>query len=286
MSLLETLSLNCADLSARLAGARVLVVGDVMLDRYWFGEVNRISPEAPVPVAKITRIEERAGGAANVARNIAALGGQASLLSVVGDDEAASALETLLLRDGIATSLRRDPSISTTTKLRVVARQQQLIRIDFEEAPSHEILADKLDDFAARLAQHDVVILSDYGKGGLTHVARMVELARAAGKPVLIDPKGDDWSKYAGATLLTPNKSEFRQVAGSWRDEADLAQRAQTLRQQLQLDALLVTRSEEGMSLFDADGAEHQPTLAREVFDVSGAGDPVLPPWAWRWPPA
>lgn len=276
MSLLETLSLNCADLSARLAAARVLVVGDVMLDRYWFGEVNRISPEAPVPVAKITRIEERAGGAANVARNIAALGGQASLLSVVGDDEAASALETLLLRDGIATSLRRDPSISTTTKLRVVARQQQLIRIDFEEAPSHEILADKLDDFAARLAQHDVVILSDYGKGGLTHVARMVELACAAGKPVLIDPKGDDWSKYAGATLLTPNKSEFRQVAGSWRDEADLAQRAQTLRQQLQLDALLVTRSEEGMSLFDADGAEHQPTLAREVFDVSGAGDTVI----------
>lgn len=276
MSLLETLQLNPAHLSARLAAARVLVVGDVMLDRYWFGEVNRISPEAPVPVAKITRIEERAGGAANVARNIAALGGQASLLSVVGDDEAASALETLLLRDGIATSLRRDPSISTTTKLRVVARQQQLIRIDFEEAPSHEILADKLDDFAARLAQHDVVILSDYGKGGLTHVARMVELARAAGKPVLIDPKGDDWSKYAGATLLTPNKSEFRQVAGSWRDEADLAQRAQALRQQLQLDALLVTRSEEGMSLFDADGAEHQPTLAREVFDVSGAGDTVI----------
>lgn len=276
MSLLETLQLNPAHLSARLAAARVLVVGDVMLDRYWFGEVNRISPEAPVPVAKISRIEERAGGAANVARNIAALGGQASLLSVVGDDEAASALETLLLRDGIATSLRRDPSISTTTKLRVVARQQQLIRIDFEEAPSHEILADKLDDFAARLAQHDVVILSDYGKGGLTHVARMVQLARAAGKPVLIDPKGDDWSKYAGATLLTPNKSEFRQVAGSWRDEADLAQRAQTLRQQLQLDALLVTRSEEGMSLFDAHGAEHQPTLAREVFDVSGAGDTVI----------
>ena len=184
MSLLETLSLNCADLSARLAGARVLVVGDVMLDRYWFGEVNRISPEAPVPVAKITRIEERAGGAANVARNIAALGGQASLLSVVGDDEAASALETLLLRDGIATSLRRDPSISTPTKLRVVARQQQLIRIDFEEAPSHEILADKLDDFAARLAQHDVVILSDYGKGGLTHVARMVERVKGQGVPL------------------------------------------------------------------------------------------------------
>ena len=276
MSLLESLQLNPADLSARLAAARVLVVGDVMLDRYWFGEVNRISPEAPVPVAKISRIEERAGGAANVARNIASLGGRTTLLSVVGDDEAAGALERLLQRDGIVTQLRRDPNIATTIKLRVVARQQQLIRIDFEDAPSHEILADKLDDFRDQLAEHDVVILSDYGKGGLTHVARMVELARAAGKPVLIDPKGDDWSKYAGATLLTPNKSEFRQVAGSWRDEADLTQRAQTLRQQLQLDALLVTRSEEGMSLFDADGAEHQPTLAREVFDVSGAGDTVI----------
>ena len=276
MSLLESLQLNPADLSARLAAARVLVVGDVMLDRYWFGEVNRISPEAPVPVAKISRIEERAGGAANVARNIASLGGRTTLLSVVGDDEAAGALERLLQRDGIVTQLRRDPNIATTIKLRVVARQQQLIRIDFEDAPSHEILADKLDDFRDQLAEHDVVILSDYGKGGLTHVARMVELARAAGKPVLIDPKGDDWSKYAGATLLTPNKSEFRQVAGSWRDEADLSRRAEALRQQLQLDALLVTRSEEGMSLFDANGAEHQPTLAREVFDVSGAGDTVI----------
>lgn len=276
MSLLESLQLNPAHLSARLAAARVLVVGDVMLDRYWFGEVNRISPEAPVPVAKISRIEERAGGAANVARNIASLGGRATLLSVVGDDEAAGALERLLQRDGIVTQLRRDPKIATTIKLRVVARQQQLIRIDFEDAPSHEILADKLDDFRAQLAEHDVVILSDYGKGGLTHVARMVELARAAGKSVLIDPKGDDWSKYTGATLLTPNKSEFRQVAGSWRDEADLSHRAEALRQQLQLDALLVTRSEEGMSLFDAHGAEHQPTLAREVFDVSGAGDTVI----------
>ncbi len=276
MSLLESLQLNPAHLSARLAAARVLVVGDVMLDRYWFGEVNRISPEAPVPVAKISRIEERAGGAANVARNIASLGGRATLLSVVGDDEAAGALERLLQRDGIVTLLRRDPKIATTIKLRVVARQQQLIRIDFEDAPSHEILADKLDDFRAQLAEHDVVILSDYGKGGLTHVARMVELARAAGKSVLIDPKGDDWSKYTGATLLTPNKSEFRQVAGNWRDEADLSHRAEALRQQLQLDALLVTRSEEGMSLFDAHGAEHQPTLAREVFDVSGAGDTVI----------
>ncbi|MDE1716136.1 PfkB family carbohydrate kinase, partial [Chromobacterium amazonense] len=183
-----------------------------------------------VPVAKIARSEERAGGAANVARNIAGLGGKASILSVVGDDEAGNALEALLVRDGIATSLKRDANISTTVKLRVVARQQQLIRLDFEDAPSHEILADKLQEFADIVSEHDVVILSDYGKGGLTHVEEMIRLARAAGKPVLIDPKGDDYSKYAGATLLTPNRSEFRQVAGSWRDEDTLTRKAQDLR--------------------------------------------------------
>jgi rfaE bifunctional protein kinase chain/domain len=211
-----------------------------------------------------------------VARNIAGLGGKASILSVVGDDEAANALEALLVRDGIATSLKRDANISTTVKLRVVARQQQLIRLDFEDAPSHEILADKLQEFADIVGKHDVVILSDYGKGGLTHVEEMIRLARAAGKPVLIDPKGDDYSKYAGATLLTPNRSEFRQVAGSWRDEDTLTRKAQDLREELNLDALLVTRSEEGMTLFRAEGALHQPTLAREVYDVSGAGDTVI----------
>lgn len=276
MGVMQDLGLNAAMLAEKLAAARVLVVGDVMLDRYWFGDVSRISPEAPVPVAKIARSEERAGGAANVARNIAGLGGKASILSVVGDDEAANALEALLVRDGIATSLKRDANISTTVKLRVVARQQQLIRLDFEDAPSHEILADKLQEFADIVGEHDVVILSDYGKGGLTHVEEMIRLARAAGKPVLIDPKGDDYSKYAGATLLTPNRSEFRQVAGSWRDEDTLTRKAQDLREELNLDALLVTRSEEGMTLFRAEGALHQPTLAREVYDVSGAGDTVI----------
>lgn len=276
MGVMQDLGLNAAMLAEKLAAARVLVVGDVMLDRYWFGDVSRISPEAPVPVAKIARSEERAGGAANVARNIAGLGGKASILSVVGDDEAANALEALLVRDGIATSLKRDANISTTVKLRVVARQQQLIRLDFEDAPSHEILADKLQEFADIVGEHDVVILSDYGKGGLTHVEEMIRLARAVGKPVLIDPKGDDYSKYAGATLLTPNRSEFRQVAGSWRDEDTLTRKAQDLREELNLDALLVTRSEEGMTLFRAEGALHQPTLAREVYDVSGAGDTVI----------
>ncbi|KUM03371.1 hypothetical protein AWB61_17855 [Chromobacterium sp. F49] len=276
MGLMQELELDAVRLAESLARARVLVVGDVMLDRYWFGDVSRISPEAPVPVAKIGRSEERAGGAANVARNIAGLGGKATILSVVGDDEAAGVLERLLRDDGIATSFKRDAKIATTVKLRVVARQQQLIRLDFEDSPSHEILADKLQEFSAIVADHDVVILSDYGKGGLTHVARMIELARAAGKPVLIDPKGDDYSKYAGATLLTPNRSEFSQVAGSWRDEDVLVRKAQKLREELNLDALLVTRSEEGMTLFRADGALHQPTFAREVYDVSGAGDTVI----------
>lgn len=276
MSLLQTIGLTPAGLAEKLAGARVLVVGDVMLDRYWFGDVNRISPEAPVPVARINRLEERAGGAANVARNIASLGGQATILSVVGDDEAATALERLMQADGIVTSFKRDAHIATTIKLRVVARQQQLIRLDFEDAPSHEILSDILGEFTQVVAQYDAVILSDYGKGGLTHVAQMIRLARAAGKPVLIDPKGDDYSKYAGATLLTPNLSEFKEVAGSWRTEDELVSKAQALRHSLQLDALLVTRSEEGMTLFREQGALHQPTLAREVYDVSGAGDTVI----------
>jgi len=276
MNLLQQLGQTPAQLQASLANSRVLVVGDVMLDRYWFGDVSRISPEAPVPVAKIARMEERAGGAANVARNIASLGGKATILSVVGDDEAATALTRLMESDGITPSFKRDPGIATTIKLRVVARQQQLIRLDFEDAPSHEILTDKLDEYAAIVADHDVVILSDYGKGGLTHVSRMIELARAAGKPVLIDPKGDDYSKYAGATLLTPNRSEFKQVAGSWQNDEQLAAKAQALRTQLQLDALLVTRSEEGMTLYRDAGAVHEPTRAQEVYDVSGAGDTVI----------
>ncbi|WP_148715857.1 D-glycero-beta-D-manno-heptose-7-phosphate kinase [Chitinolyticbacter meiyuanensis] len=265
-----------ARLRVEIADARVLVVGDVMLDRYWFGDVERISPEAPVPVARIRKRDERAGGAANVARNIAALGGKATLLAVVGDDEPADTLQRLLEEGGVRTQLRRDPQIATTVKLRVLARQQQLLRIDFEEVPSHEVLADKLDDFRALLAETDVVILSDYGKGGLRHVDAMISAAKLAGKPVLVDPKGDDYSHYRGATLLTPNRSEFRQVAGPWRDEADLVAKAQSLRASLDLEALLVTRSEEGMTLFRSGGVVHTPTVAREVFDVSGAGDTVI----------
>ena len=261
---------------ARVAAARVLIVGDVMLDRYWFGDVERISPEAPVAVVKIARTEERPGGAANVARNAAALGAHAMLLAATGRDEPADALVRLLDTDGIQTSFLRDTALTTTVKLRVIGRQQQLLRIDFETAPPHELLASNLAEFDALLASADALVLSDYGKGGLAHIVTMIERARAAEKPVLVDPKGDDWDRYRGATVITPNQIEFRQVAGRARNEADFERRAQAVRRDLALDALLVTRSEEGMSLFTDGGTLTIPAQAREVFDVSGAGDTVI----------
>src|SRR5690349_326327 len=247
-----------------------------MLDRYWFGDVERISPEAPVPVVRIARWEERPGGAANVARNVAALGARATLLSVTGDDEAGHALARLLDAERVETHFLRDPALQTTVKLRVIGRQQQLLRIDFEKAPSTEVLASKLADFERMQDTAPVVILSDYGKGGLAHIATMIERARAAGKRVLVDPKGDEWEKYRGATVLTPNRNEFRAVVGRWRDESDMTARAQALRRSLALDALLVTRSEEGVSLYSDEGTLTIPAEAREVYDVSGAGDTVI----------
>lgn len=258
-----------------LAQNKVLVVGDVMLDRYWFGSVDRISPEAPVPIAKISKIEDRPGGAANVARNIASLGGNVTLLSVVGEDEPALVLEKLLLTEQVNTVFKKDSTISTIVKLRVIAKNQQLIRIDFEEKPSHEILAEVLDNFAEIIDQYQVVILSDYGKGGLSHTSKMIEIAKAHNKIVLVDPKGSDYSKYQNATMITPNRSEMRDATGSWNNEQELLNKATELKQQLNLDYLLVTRSEEGMTLF-ADQAYNYPTFAQEVFDVSGAGDTVI----------
>jgi rfaE bifunctional protein kinase chain/domain len=255
---------------------RLLVVGDVMLDRYWFGDVSRISPEAPVPVVQVRREENRPGGAANVARNIASLKGKAHLLSVAGDDEAASTLEALLEQEHVTASLRRDPELKTTVKLRVIGHRQQLLRIDFEQAPGHEVLQSKLGEFEERIEGVDAVVLSDYGKGGLTHVARMIEICNEHSKPVLVDPKGSDYSKYQNATVITPNRAEFREVAGQWKSEDDLTARAQKLREELNLKALIVTRSEEGMSLYTKEGVRHEPTQAREVFDVSGAGDTVI----------
>lgn len=267
--------LTTADIQA-FQKARLLVVGDVMLDRYWFGDTERISPEAPVPVVLVSKDDERLGGAANVARNAASVGAQISILGVVGDDEPGRRVEQLLEAQGVKSYLQRDPNLPTTVKLRVVARQQQLIRLDFEKAPTHEALLNKLEQFQSLLANVDAVVFSDYGKGGLTHVTQMIEAAKAAGKVVLVDPKGDDYSKYQAASIITPNRSELREVVGRWKDEADLTARAQTLREQLKLTALLLTRSEEGMSLFTADGVEHVKAQAREVFDVSGAGDTVI----------
>ena len=271
---------NAGPTRERLHAARVLVVGDAMLDRYWFGAVDRISPEAPVPVVRVDREQERLGGAANVALNVKALGAQATLLTVVGEDEAARKLEALLDREGIATLLGHDPKLYTIVKLRVIGRSQQLIRIDFENQPDHEVLAGMLNDYEQALPVHDAVLFSDYGKGGLTHIPRMIELARQLGKPVLIDPKGSDYSRYAGATVITPNRAELALVVGAWATEAELHQRAHRLRESLRLDALLLTRSEDGMSLFDeADGtAGHLQVAAqaREVFDVTGAGDTVI----------
>lgn len=259
-----------------LASRRVLVVGDVMPDRYWHGAVERISPEAPVPVVRIEREEERLGGAANVALNVRMLGARATLLTVVGNDEPARRLRELLCERDIDTVLREDRQLYTIVKLRVIGRAQQLLRVDFENEPDHEALGEMLDDFAAQLPQHDVVLFSDYGKGGLTHIPRMIELARAAGKPVFVDPKGSDYRRYAGASVITPNRGELAQVTGAWKGEAELLKKVDALRADIDVGAVLLTRSEEGMTLFDAGGVAHEPARAREVFDVTGAGDTVI----------
>ncbi|XLZ72587.1 D-glycero-beta-D-manno-heptose-7-phosphate kinase [Massilia sp. SR12] len=259
-----------------LEKVRILVAGDVMLDRYWFGDVSRISPEAPVPVVRIERREARLGGAANVARNAAALGAHAGLLGIIGADEAGAEVEQLLQGGGIHSYLKHDNAISTIIKLRVIGRQQQMVRIDFEEPPSDAVLRNKLVQFKTLLPEYDVIVLSDYNKGGLVDVAEMIATARAAGKVVMVDPKGDDFSPYKGATVLTPNKSELKRIVGTWSSEEQLITKAQNLRTELQLDALLLTRSEEGMTLFTGEGIFNVQASAREVFDVSGAGDTVI----------
>ena len=265
-----------SDLRSRLRGARVLVVGDAMLDRYLFGDVERISPEAPVPVVRVTREEDRLGGAANVALNVRALGPAVTLITVVGDDEPARRLEALLAERAIESLLGRDPKLYTSVKLRVIGRAQQLVRVDFENQPDHEILSGMLSDFERSVPASGAVIFSDYGKGGLTHISDMIGRAREAGKPVLVDPKGDDYTRYAGATVVTPNRTELAQVIGAWSSEQQLEERIANLRREHRLDAILLTRSEEGMSLFDGAGHVRIGAQAREVFDVTGAGDTVI----------
>lgn len=257
--------------------ARVLVAGDVMLDRYWHGTTSRISPEAPVPVVHVGQSEERAGGAANVALNIAALGVQTRLLGVTGDDEAAASLEALLNGAGIDCQFQKIADTSTVTKLRIISRHQQLIRLDFEDGFDAIDCGALLAGFQQELEHCDVVVLSDYGKGTLAEIEQLISAARAAGKPVLIDPKVQDFSRYHGATVITPNMAEFELVAGQCADEQALIDKSNALLAQHELEALLVTRGEHGMTLLRRDEPEfHLPTQAREVFDVTGAGDTVI----------
>ncbi len=259
------------------ADARVLIVGDVMLDRYWHGDTSRISPEAPVPVVRVDDAEERPGGAGNVALNIAALGANATVMGLTGDDEAAASLERVLAHAGVTCRFIRVPDYPTVTKLRVMSRHQQLIRLDFENGFADIDSTPLLEKFTRQLETADVVVLSDYGKGTLTHGRDLIDTARAAGKPVLVDPKSNDFGIYRGAALITPNLKEFEAVVGHCRDEADLVERGMRLIEQESLGGLLITRSEQGMTLLQAGHAAlHLPTRAREVFDVTGAGDTVI----------
>ena len=260
-----------------MSGARVLVAGDLMLDRYWHGATSRISPEAPVPVVHVQDEEGRPGGAGNVALNIASLGGSAGLLGLVGNDPVADQLQALLESAGVDCHLQRDQRYPSITKLRIISRHQQLIRLDFEDGFPGLDEAAMLADYEKLLAAYDVVVLSDYGKGTLSNPHSWIDIARAQGKPVLLDPKGHDFSKYRGATLLTPNMAEFSAVTGAGEDEAEIENHALQLLQDCELDHLLVTRGEHGMSLLGRDHApQHMPTRAQEVFDVTGAGDTVI----------
>lgn len=247
-----------------------------MLDEYWFGEVNRISPEAPVPIVKIAKSDERPGGAANVARNIVAFGAQATLLSVVGPDTTASRLRAVLDLNNIRHELQVDPEIRTTCKLRIIGHQQQMLRVDFEDVPSEDVLNSKKTAFERLLKDADIVIFSDYLKGALSHIEELIELVRKAGKKIFIDPKGADYQRYAGATVITPNRGELAQAVGAWSTPEVMDERAKKLRTELGLEALLVTMSEHGMKMFLADEIIDRPAQAQEVFDVSGAGDTVI----------
>ena len=261
----------------RFDKSRVLVVGDVMLDRYWHGGTSRISPEAPVAVVKVQNTKDSPGGAGNVALNLASLGSAASLVGIVGDDAVGRELETSLNAAGVLCDFHRANGKPTITKLRVISRHQQLIRLDFEEAFAAEDAGQLNSRVAALLATVDVVVLSDYNKGALLQVQELIRLARQASVPVMIDPKGEDFSIYRGATLLKPNLHEFEMIVGCCTSEQELVAKGQQMLRDLELDSLLITRGEHGMTLIRHDGAEqHFPARARDVFDVTGAGDTVI----------
>jgi len=262
---------------AKFLKAKVLIVGDVMLDRYWYGPVSRVSPEAPVPVVKVNEVEDRPGGAGNVALNAASLGASVRLLGVIGNDEAGRKLDAKLQAAGVATELHVNHAQPTITKLRVLSRHQQLLRCDFEENWAGFVEREAFESaYIKALAHCDVVILSDYAKGTLYNAPHFIALAKKANKPVLVDPKSQDFSDYRGATLLTPNRQEFEYAVGQCEDEQAIALKARALMKACDFQAMLVTRSEHGMSLIEANEATHIPTQARDVFDVTGAGDTVI----------
>lgn len=268
--------LNAMDMAAVLASSKVLVVGDVMLDRYFMGDVFRISPEAPVPILQVMEEETRPGGAANVAMNIKALGGQVSLQSIVGRDAAGEELSRLLKQAGISAQLLADEGLRTTMKWRLVARSQQMLRADFEDRPGEKALAILLEYFSNELLNHQAVLISDYAKGALVDVQRMISLAKQKGLKVLVDPKGSDFSKYKGADLITPNRQELMHIIGPWQDEDQLRMKVTQLCESLKIQSLVLTRAEEGMTLFEPGQRVHLPAQQVEIADVTGAGDTVI----------
>jgi D-beta-D-heptose 7-phosphate kinase/D-beta-D-heptose 1-phosphate adenosyltransferase len=265
-----------ADLE-KLTSTRVLVAGDIMLDRYWFGDVDRISPEAPVPVVAVNSSQVRPGGAANVAMNVCALGGNCTLLGIVGDDTAGSELEQIVSNAGIRHEFTLDPAAATSVKQRIISRNQQLLRVDFENRPGGVVASELTGRAKHLLAEHDVLVLSDYGKGALGQCHEIIVEAVRAAIPVLVDPKGTDFSRYQGATMVTPNLKEFEAVGGVVADDSEMTARANELLARYNIDQLLVTLSERGMNLFrHGQDPLHCPARSREVYDVSGAGDTVI----------
>lgn len=269
--------MNTHTLLPDLSGIHVLVIGDVMLDQYWFGAVERISPEAPVPIVSVNHGDKRGGGAANVALNVISLGAKCTLLSVVGDDHYADELEQMLIEAGIEVKFIKGQGYSTTIKQRVISRNQQLIRLDFEQMPDPELLQACQELFLEQLAAASTVIFSDYGKGCLANVGQMITAARQAGLPVAVDPKGRDYSRYRGASLITPNLAEFELVVGDVVDEPQMDEKAKQLVHEMEIEQLLITLSERGMKLYNCqDETHYSPARALEVYDVSGAGDTVI----------
>ncbi len=258
------------------SAARIIVIGDVMLDRYWSGQATRISPEAPVPVVKVKSIEDRIGGAANVALNIAKLGGQVTLLGVIGDDAEGEIVQRLLEAEGVVCDFVVEKSLRSICKLRVMAQHQQLIRLDFEDTPIQFDQAALQAALIRHLPKHDVVVFSDYGKGTLVEVASFISAAKQAGVKTLVDPKGVDYQPYALADLITPNLSELKAVVGACHDEPELIEKGRALLAQYQIPTLLLTRGEAGMTLIEADQVHSIPAKAKDVFDVTGAGDTVI----------